>query len=257
MTRSLSSPIQAMQDKYDVVVIGSGYGGGIAASRLSRAGKAVCVLERGDEKQPGDYPNNALSLLEEIQIDTPEKKLGSDVALFDIRHNDSINVVIGCGLGGTSLINAGICLRPAPNVFANQKWPTELQRESALATYFDRAEEMLRPSPCPTNFLESAKTRALQAAAAAVGKTAAPVSILVNFQPLVDDKNHVGVTQLPCVGCGDCVSGCNYSAKSTIIMNYLPEYLRAPVRGTSKRLLPAGMYMAKSSTRTAAQLRSR
>jgi len=223
MTRSLSSPIQAMQDKYDVVVIGSGYGGGIAASRLSRAGKAVCVLERGDEKQPGDYPNNALSLLEEIQIDTPEKKLGSDVALFDIRHNDSINVVIGCGLGGTSLINAGICLRPAPNVFANQKWPTELQRESALATYFDRAEEMLRPSPCPTNFLESAKTRALQAAAAAVGKTAAPVSILVNFQPLVDDKNHVGVTQLPCVGCGDCVSGCNYSAKSTIIMNYLPD----------------------------------
>src|SRR5262249_57117966 len=177
MTRFLSSPIQAMQDKYDVVVIGSGYGGGIAASRLSRAGKAVCVLERGDEKQPGDYPNNAMSLLEEIQIDTPEKKLGSDVALFDIRHNDSINVVIGCGLGGTSLINAGICLRPAPSVFANQKWPTELQRESALATYFDRAEEMLRPSPCPTNFLESAKTRALQAAAAAVRKTAAPVSV--------------------------------------------------------------------------------
>ena len=93
---------------------------------------------------------------------------------------------------------------------------------------------------CPTNFLESAKTRALQVAAAAVGKTAAPVSILVNFQPLADDKNHVGGPNLlrhvttslleqavstppPCVGCGDCVSGCNYSAKSTIIMNYLPD----------------------------------
>src|SRR5215467_11999607 len=185
----LASPPSNMKNKYDVVVIGSGYGGGIAASRLSRAGKSVCVLERGDEKQPGDYPNNVLSLLEDIQIDTPLKKLGSDTALYDIRYNESINVVVGCGLGGTSLINAGICLRPAANVFASQKWPAELRQESALTAYFDRAEEMLRPSPSPASFLATAKTRALQAAAAAADKAAAPVSILVNFQPLTGDKN--------------------------------------------------------------------
>jgi cholesterol oxidase len=242
MTRSLSSPAEAMRDDYDVVVIGSGYGGGIAASRISRAGKTVCVLERGEEKQPGDYPNSASSLLEQIQVDTPALKSGSDVALFDIRYNDSINVVVGCGLGGTSLINAGICLRPAPSVFANGNWPADLQQESALATYFDRVEEMLRPSPSPADFLASAKTLALRAAAATVGKSAMPVSILVNFQHLADDKNHVGVTQLPCVGCGDCVSGCNYSAKSTIIMNYLPDakthsaeiFTRARVRYVEK-----------------------
>lgn len=223
MTSVLSSPIETMRGEYDVVIVGSGYGGGIAASRLSRAGMTVCVLERGTEKQPGDYPDNALSLLEEIQLDTPVGKLGSDVALFDMRYNDSVNVVVGCGLGGTSLINAGICLRPDPAVFANGNWPVALRAETALAAYFNRAEAMLKPSPNPAAFLASAKTQALQAAAATVGKTAAAVSVLVNFQPLPDDKNHVGVTQLPCIGCGDCVSGCNHRAKSTVIMNYLPD----------------------------------
>ena len=223
MTSVLSSPIGSMRSGYDVVIVGSGYGGGIAASRLSRAGKTVCVLERGAEKQPGDYPDNAVSLLEEIQLDTPAGRLGSDTALFDMRYNDSVNVVVGCGLGGTSLINAGICLRPDPAVFANANWPAALRAETALAAYFDRAEAMLKPSPNPATFLASAKTQALQAGAAAVGKTAAPVSILVNFQPLPGDKNHVGVTQLPCIGCGDCVSGCNHRAKSTVIMNYLPD----------------------------------
>jgi cholesterol oxidase len=53
MIKTLSSPIGAMRDRYDAVVIGSGYGGGIAASRLARAGKSVCVLERGERGNRG------------------------------------------------------------------------------------------------------------------------------------------------------------------------------------------------------------
>ncbi len=53
----LSSPIETLKEHYAVVVIGSGYGAAIAASRLARAGKQVCVLERGREFQPGEYPN--------------------------------------------------------------------------------------------------------------------------------------------------------------------------------------------------------
>jgi len=56
MTR-IATPISDIKEHYDVIVIGSGYGGGIAASRLSRAGKRVCLLERGREIQPGEYPN--------------------------------------------------------------------------------------------------------------------------------------------------------------------------------------------------------
>ena len=53
MIEPLSLPIERLQSHYDVIVVGSGYGGGIASSRLARAGISVCVLERGDERQPG------------------------------------------------------------------------------------------------------------------------------------------------------------------------------------------------------------
>jgi len=147
MTASrLSSPPASLRARYDVVVIGSGYGGGVAACRLARAGRKVCVLERGRELQPGDYPNDTLSLLEQIQVDTAPARLGSRQALFDVRVYDDINVAVGCGLGGTSLINAGLALRPDPRVFQTKSWAAALHAEKQLEIYFERSEEMLRPA---------------------------------------------------------------------------------------------------------------
>ncbi len=233
MSRALSSPKEAMRERYDVVVIGSGYGGGIAASRLARAGRRVCLLERGAEKLPGAYPNGDLDLLSEVQIDTPKLRVGSRTALFDLRYNQDMNVVVGCGLGGTSLINAGICLRPDAKVLAGDGWPSELRSQDVLAPYFDLVEQMLRPAIAPDTYLrvsrgvretrELSKGRALREAAGRLGESPAPVPVLVNFERFSNDRNHVGVTQYPCVGCGDCVSGCNYHAKNTLIMNYLPD----------------------------------
>jgi cholesterol oxidase len=223
MVETLSSPIDKMRDHYDVVVIGSGYGGGIASSRLARAGKTVCLLERGGEKQPGDYPNNGLRLLKDVQFDSPIAHTGSHAALFDVRYNKDINVVVGCGLGGTSLINAGICLRPDPSIFAPDAWPAELRGEAVLDSFFAHAENMLKPSVAPSLHLSAAKAVALGEAAKQLGKIAVPIPVLVNFQPLPNDTNHIGVTQFPCVGCGDCVTGCNYHAKNTVLMNYLPD----------------------------------
>jgi cholesterol oxidase len=219
----LSSPTESMRLRYDVVVVGSGYGGGIAASRLARAGKNVCVLERGQERQPGTYPNTTVGILEEVQVDTPLVRGGSQTALYDFRYNADINVVVGCGLGGTSLINAGICLRPETSVFTADAWPAELRDETALEAHFLIAEQMLRPAVTPAGFLALAKTTGLGEAAQRVQAQLTPVPILVNFEQLENDTNHVGVTQLPCVGCGDCVSGCNFRAKNTVIMNYLPD----------------------------------
>ena len=58
----------SIKPTYDVVVVGSGYGGSIAASRCARAGQTVCVLERGKEWLPGEFPESFLAASKEIQI---------------------------------------------------------------------------------------------------------------------------------------------------------------------------------------------
>nr|XP_054753731.1 uncharacterized protein LOC129259467 [Lytechinus pictus] len=64
----LSSLLSQLQPHYDVIVIGSGYGGSIAASRCARAGKTVCVLERGKEWWPGDFPETLVEAAKNTQI---------------------------------------------------------------------------------------------------------------------------------------------------------------------------------------------
>ena len=218
----LASPIEKLKEHYDVLVIGSGYGGAIAASRLARAGRRVCVIERGREIQPGEYPRTELELLDEVQMDAPIKHFGSPAALFDVRFNKDINAVVGCGLGGTSLINAAIALRPDPRLLADLRWPAEI-RNASLDPWFARAEAMLRPAAYPDTYPRLHKTAALAQAAAHLDEPCKAVPLAINFEEFAGGLNHVGTTQGPCVGCGDCVTGCNYAAKNTVLMNYLPD----------------------------------
>lgn len=221
----ISSPIQDMLPEYDVIVVGSGYGGGVAASRLARAGKRVCLLERGKEWLAGDFPDKEAEVFSEIQIDLADKHIGSRTALFDVRGNDDINVVVGCGLGGTSLINANVSLRADPRVFNSNDWPKGLldDVDTLLNEGYEHAERMLRPVTYPENQPRLAKQEAHRASSANVTGEFALTPINVNFESLPNDTNHVGVTQKPCIHCGDCVSGCNHHAKSTTLMNYLPD----------------------------------
>src|SRR5687767_15347425 len=108
MTR-LSSSIADIKDHYAVVVVGSGYGGSIAASRFARAGQKVCLLERGREIQPGEYPRTLPEAAREMQTNLPGAE-GSRTGLYDFHVHDDINVFVGCGLGGTSLVNANVAL---------------------------------------------------------------------------------------------------------------------------------------------------
>jgi cholesterol oxidase len=113
----LSSRVESIKDHYSVVVIGSGYGGGIAASRMARAGRSVCVLERGKEFQPGEYPDTEVEALAEMQVRTAEGTAGSPTGLYEFVVGEGINVFKGCGLGGTSLVNANVSLEAEPRVF--------------------------------------------------------------------------------------------------------------------------------------------
>ena len=236
----LASPIEQLKSHYQVVVVGSGYGGGIAASRLSRAGLEVCLLERGKEFQPtdfddagrpikpGEYPDTENEALREVQVDLPKLHTGSQTGLYDLRVNEDINVFIGCGLGGTSLINANVALQADPRVFQLPEWPAEFRNDPHLLDrYYEHARTMLRPSPYPTDesdlFPPLPKQQALQKSANYMHEPFSPPPLNVNFENFPEDKNHVGVQQFPCVGCGDCMSGCNHRAKNTVLMNYLPD----------------------------------
>jgi cholesterol oxidase len=130
--RRLSLPIERIKKHYTVVVVGSGYGGAIAASRMARAGQQVCLLERGKEFQPGEYPNNLPEATREFQADSPIGHEGSHTGLYDLRINSDVNVVLGCGLGGTSLINANVGLRAEPRVFEDAGWPQGFRNDAAL-----------------------------------------------------------------------------------------------------------------------------
>src|SRR5580693_8692192 len=149
----ISLPVERIQNHYTVVVIGSGYGGAIAASRMARAGRKVCLLERGKELQPGEYPNTPDEAARELQTDAPEGRIGSATGLFDFRVNEDINVVLGCGLGGTSLINANVGLRAEPRVFQDPAWPADFRQDSDLVEKsYEHAEKVLNPQPVPNDF---------------------------------------------------------------------------------------------------------
>ncbi len=220
----LSSPISQIKDHYEVVVVGSGYGGGISASRLSRAGKQVCLLERGKEFQPGEYPDTEPEALQEMQSDFPHGHVGSRSGLYDFRVNKDINVFLGCGLGGTSLVNANVVLRAEPRVLDDPRWPQEIRDDlnTLVEDGYRHAIEMLRPTPLPQQ-INLAKLTALETSARALNEKFYRPPISVTFEEPECGVNHVGTEQHACTLCGDCVTGCNYHAKNTTLMNYLPD----------------------------------
>jgi cholesterol oxidase len=220
----ISRPITAIGSSYSVVVVGSGYGGAIAASRLARAGRSVCVLERGREIPPGQYPNDLGTARADMQVDGRRGTLGPRDGLYDLRLNDDMLALVGCGLGGTSLINANTALEMDPRLFADPAWPALFREEPGfLEPYAQRARAMLDVQPYPEQAPALNKLRALQRSALALRRPFRRPPIAVNFK---DQVNPFGVAQPACNNCGDCTSGCNVGAKNTTLMNYLPDACR-------------------------------
>ena len=154
----LARPLSDLGAHYDVVVVGSGYGGAIAACRLSRAGRAVALLERGREIHPGEYPSSVFEAATQVQMTGaglgPDERIGDRRDLYWFHADGEMNVFSGCGLGGTSLVNAGVALRPDPRIF-DRRWPKKLRRDEhgrmdhELAKGYAAAEAMLRPTTYP------------------------------------------------------------------------------------------------------------
>jgi cholesterol oxidase len=221
MTR-LAKSLDGLRPRYDVVVVGSGYGGGVAASRLARAGKRVAVLERGREVLTGEFPSRFPEMRNEMQVTGRRVRIGSATGLYDVRFGEDMHILVGCGLGGGSLINAGVALRPDPRVFADPVWPHEVAGDGLLDEAYARAARWVRPARDPLA-ADHAKLRALTKAGRALGKEPVKAPVVISFDATI---NPAGVAQPACTRCGDCVAGCNVGAKNTVALTYLPDAVR-------------------------------
>lgn len=221
---------------FDYLIIGSGYGASILATRLSaqaRAGVSVALFERGREWVPGTFPDrfrDASKQTREGLFGPAERKLTNPLGLYDIRVNDEVDILAGSGLGGTSLINCGIALRPPAELFTQAQWPQRLNLFQELQPYFDLAELSLgiHSNPNP----QTCKAIAQQQAAAALCLRNEPTPLTIALQrSMLDEqfRNRHGIFQRPCTQCGDCITGCNVGAKNTLTTSYLP---RAKNNGT-------------------------
>jgi hypothetical protein len=129
----LSRLSSLMKHEYDVVVIGSGYGGGVAASRMARAGRSVCVLERGAEIWPGQYPHKFKDTMREYSVTgrlpNGYRNVGKATGLYHTIKGEGQDVFLGRGMGGTSLINAGVFLKPEERLLKGKEWPKEIRED--------------------------------------------------------------------------------------------------------------------------------
>lgn len=217
---TLARPASQLRSDYDVIVVGSGYGGAVMAARLA-PGRRLAVLERGKEWQPADFPSALTGALGEFRSGT--KPLG----LFDYRLGSTVDVLTGNGLGGTSLINANVVIAPDRDIFG--RWPSAIQTDYASGTmdvYEARVRQMLavdaivEGDELRKNWFHRSTTMARQRAGAVV--TPRNLSIAVNLRKYQQQLNAQGVMQSPCSRCGDCVTGCRVGAKNTLDVNYLP-----------------------------------
>ena len=194
-----------MQRKeYDVVVIGSGFGGSINALRVAQAGKSVAVLERGKRWAAGEFPRDT------TDVDTvfwrwPGKRAAR--GLYELRFFSGVSAVVASGVGGGSLVYANIHIRPDADVFDDARWPRTLTR-AALDPYYDRVASALGISPVPTA-TAIPKRAALHDVAAKLGRPA--------FDP------DQAVSWERCRRCSQCEFGCQHGAKNTLDLTYLAE----------------------------------
>jgi cholesterol oxidase len=206
-----------MDATYDAIVVGSGFGGGIAACRLAEAGLRVAVLERGRRFAATDFPATPAQAPAALWHPTLNPH-----GLFDLRLMRDLSVVTAAGVGGGSLVYANVQLRTPADVFQSG-WPRAIDR-TALDTYYDRTEEALLPMQTPPGL---PKMDAFAAAGQRIGKQAERLPLAVNFE---GERDHPfsGIHQKPCENLGRCDSGCPIHAKNTIDITYVA---RAEQRG--------------------------
>ncbi|OBF82645.1 cholesterol oxidase [Mycobacterium sp. 852002-51163_SCH5372311] len=211
---------------YDVVVIGSGFGGSVAALRLTEKGYSVGVLEAGRRFEDDELPDTNWQIRKFFWA----PKLGC-TGIQRIHVLPDVLILAGAGVGGGSLVYANTLYEPKSDAFyRDPHWSDISDWKAELAPYYDQAKRMLGVVKNPT-MTPSDRVLLTVAEQMGVKDTFGMTPVGVFFGPEntktpgeeVDDPffGGAGPRRRGCLECGECMTGCRHNAKNTLVKNYL------------------------------------
>jgi cholesterol oxidase len=214
------------------VVIGTGFGGAIAALRLAQAGIDTLVLERG-RRWPITPACDTFCTFEKpdgracwLRSRTPPRLGGTPIDVYtgvlDYKISGGIEVLCGAGVGGGSLAYAAISYQPTRDLFY-QSLPAGLDFDEFERTYYPRVRSMLRPAPVPDDLLRTdyyLSSRLVLERAARTGLKAERLDIAVDWDIV---RQELAGTKLPSIITGQAWYGVNSGAKNSVDRNYLAQ----------------------------------
>ncbi|MBV1852654.1 GMC oxidoreductase [Catellatospora tritici] len=247
---------------YDVLVIGSGFGGSVSALRLTEKGYRVGVLETGRRFADADFAKTSWRLRDYLFAPA----LGC-YGILRMTVLPDVLVMTGAGVGGGSLGYANTLYQPPDVFFADPQWADITDWKRELAPYYDQATRMLGVA---TNPVHTASDEVLREVARdmGVGHTFRPTPVGVLFgpepgRPVADPYfGGAGPQRTTCTFCGACMTGCRVGAKNTTVKNYLHLAERAGAvvhpltTAVSVAPRPAGGYAVRT-VHTGGKLRRR
>ena len=236
---------------YDVLVVGSGFGGSVTALRLTEKGYRVGVLEAGRRFADADFATSSWRVRDYLFAPA----LGC-LGILRITPLRQVTVFSGAGVGGGSLVYANTLYRPPASVYADPQWAGITDWQAELAGWYDQAARMLGVATNPVTTPADEVLRAV-AEDLGVGHTYTPTPVGVLFgEPGTPEGTRVpdpffggaGPQRTTCTNCGQCMVGCRVGAKNTLVKNYLHLAERAGARVhplttvTAVRPLPDGTW---------------
>ncbi|MEV6342671.1 GMC family oxidoreductase [Actinoplanes sp. NPDC051851] len=244
-----------MSYDYDVLVIGSGFGGSVSALRLTEKGYRVGVLEAGRRFADHEFAKTSWRLRDYLYAPA----LGC-YGILRLTLLKNVMIMSGAGVGGGSLGYANTLYEPPDAFYADPQWSSITDWKAELAPYYDQAKRMLGVTVNP---VETDSDRALKAVAVdlGVGHTyrRTPVGVLFSTGGQKAGAETpdpffggVGPARRTCTLCGSCMTGCRGNAKNTLVKNYLylAEQAGAVVHALTTvrevRPLPGGGYRVET-----------
>ena len=205
---------------YDWIVVGSGFGGSVAALRLAEKGYSVAVLECGRRFEDSDYAESAWNLRRYLWM----PKLGMR-GIFRMSVFKDVFIASGNGVGGGSLGYANTLYRARPAFFTDRQWDGLADWAAELEPHYGTAERMLGVAEVegmtPADELLREYGEEI-----GVGDTFAHTRVGVYFGPPGEQVSDPyfggeGPARTGCLSCGSCMLGCRHGAKNTLVKNYL------------------------------------